>query len=61
MVACAAEVESGGLLQNGKIAIPPLITLNELVFSQPTAPTKTDNYAAEGIVTATIRQKKMDI
>ena len=43
---------------NGKTAITLLITLRELGFTQPPTPIKTYNSAAEGIVTATVRQKR---
>ena len=57
MVASAAEAEVGGLFQNGQTEVPLIITLHELGFNQPPTPIKTDNSVAEGIVTATVRQK----
>ena len=51
------EAEVGGLLHNGKTYVPLRVTLHELGFSQPTTPIKTDKLYAEGIVTATVRQK----
>ena len=57
MVASAAEAEVVGMFQNGKTALPLQITLHKLSFTQPPNPIKTDNSAAEGIVTATVRQK----
>ena len=58
VVASAAESEVGGLFHNGQTAVPLRITLHELGFTQPPTPIKTDNSAAEGIVTATVRQKR---
>ena len=57
VVASAAESEVGGLLQNGKTEVPLRIKPHELGFTQPPTPIKTDNSAAKGIVTATVRQK----
>ena len=57
LVASAAEAEVGGLFHNGKTYVPLRITLHELGFSQPPTPIKTENSAAEGIVTATVIQK----
>ena len=58
VVASGAKAEVGGLFQNGKTAVPLRITLHELGFTQPPTPIKIDNSAAEGIVTATVRQKR---
>ena len=52
----ATEAEVGGIFHNDQTVVPLRITLNELVFYQPPTPTKTDNYADEGIVTNTARQ-----
>ena len=57
VVASAAESEVGVLLHNGRTALPLRITLHKLGFTQPPTPIKTDNSAAEGIFTATVRQK----
>ena len=57
MVESTAEAEVGGLFHNGQTAVPLIITLHELGFSQPPTPIKTDNSAAEDIVTAAVRQK----
>ena len=57
VVASAAEAEVGVLFHNGQTAVPLRITLHELGFTQPPNPIKTGNSAAEGIVTATVRQK----
>ena len=57
VVASAAEAEFRGLFHNGQTLVPLIITLHELGFTQPPTPIKTDNSAAEGIVTATVRQK----
>ena len=59
VVASAAEAEVRGLFHNGKTAVPLIITLHELGFTQPPTPIKTDNSAAEDIFTATVRQKKV--
>ena len=64
MVASASKEEVRGLFHNGQTAVPLRITLHELGFTLPTTPIKTDNSAAEGIVTTTVRQKRsksMDI
>ena len=58
MVESAAKAEVGWLFHNGKTAVPLRITLHELGFTQPPTPMKTDNSKAEGIVTATVRQKR---
>ena len=58
LVASAAETEIGGLFHNGQTAVPLRITLHELGFTQPPTPIKTDNSVSEGIVTATVRQKR---
>ena len=57
VVASAAEAEVGGLFHNGQTAVPLRITLHELGFTQPPTPIKTDNFAAEGIVTVTVSQQ----
>ena len=58
MVASAAEAEAGGMFHNGQTSTPLQISLHELGFTQLPTPIKTDNSAAEGIVTATVRQKR---
>ena len=57
VVASAANAEVRGLLKNGQTVVPVRINLHKLGFTQPPNPIKTDNSAAEGIVTATVRQK----
>ena len=57
VVASAAKTEVGGLFHNGQTAVPLIITLHELGFTQPPIPIKTYNSADEGIVTATVNQK----
>ena len=57
MVESAAEAEVGGLFHDGKTLVLLQITLHEIGFIQLPPPIKTDNSAAEGIVTATVRQK----
>ena len=52
-----SEAEVGGLFHNGQTSVPLRIKLRELGFPQPPTPIKTDNSAAEFIVTATVRQK----
>ena len=52
------EAEAGGMFQNGKTAVPLIITLREIGFTQPPTPIKTYNSAAEEIVTDTVRQKR---
>ena len=56
-MASADKEEVKGLFHNGKTAVPLRISLNELGFPQPPTPIKTDNSAAEFIVTAPLRQK----
>ena len=56
-MASAAKSEVGGLFRNGQTAVPLHITLHELGFLQLPIPIKTDNSAARGIITATVRQK----
>ena len=58
VVASAAEVEVGGMFHNGQAVVPLRIELHEIGFNQPPTPIKTDNSAAKGIVTATVRQKR---
>ena len=58
VVASAAGAEVVGLFHNGQTAVPLRITLHEIGFTQPPTPIKTDNSAAKGIVTATVRQKR---
>ena len=57
VVASVAEAEFGGLLHNGQTDVPLHIILNELGFIQPPTPIKVDNYADQGIITATFRHK----
>ena len=45
------------MFHNGKTDVLLRITLHEIDLPQPTTPIKTDNSAAEGIVTATVRHK----
>ena len=58
VVESAAESEVGGLFHNGQTAVPLIITLHELGFTQPQTPIKTDNSMSEGIVNATVRQTR---
>ena len=58
VVASAAKAEVGGLFHNGQTAVPLRIKLHELGFTQPLTPIKIDKSTAEGIVTATVRQKR---
>ena len=58
VVASATESEVEGLFHNGQIAVPLRITLHELGFTLPPTPIKIDNYVAEVIVTATVRQER---
>ena len=57
-MASTYESEVSGLFHNGQAAVPLHITLKELDFPQPPTPNKSDNSATEGIVTATVRQKR---
>ena len=56
-MASVSKAEVGGLFHNGQTAVPLIITLHELGFTHPPTPIKIDNSAAEGIVTAKVRQK----
>ena len=58
VVASATEADVAGLFQNVQTDVPLRITLHKLGFPQPPNPIKIDNSAAEGIVTAMVRQKK---
>ena len=63
-MASDAKAEVRGLFQNGQTAVPLRITLNELCFTQPPTPIKTDDSAAEVIDAATSGQemsKAMDM
>ena len=57
VVASAAKAEVRGLFHNGQTSVPLRITFHELGFTSPPISIKTDNSMAEGIVTATVRQK----
>ena len=57
-MASTTEAEFRGLFHNRQTAVPLQITLHELGFTLPPTPIKTDNLAAKGIVTATVRQKR---
>ena len=56
-MASAVEAEVSGTFHNGKTAITLRISINELGFPQPPTPIKTDNFTAEGIITATVIKK----
>ena len=58
VVASAVKAEVGGLFHNGQTVAPLQITLHELGFTHLPTPIKTHNSAVEGIVTATVRQKR---
>ena len=58
VVASFSKAEVGGLFHNGQTAVPLRITLHELGFTQQPTPIKTNNSAAEDIVTATVRQER---
>ena len=47
-----------GPVSNVQTDVPLRVTLHKLSFPQPPNPIKIDNSAAEGIVTAMVRQKK---
>ena len=57
-MASTAKSEAGGLFHNGQTAVPLISTLHEFGFTQPPTPIKTDNSAAKGIITNTVRQKR---
>jgi len=54
----AAEAETITVFNNGKSAIPIRITAEELGHDQPAAWFKTDNSTCDGILNATMRQKR---
>ena len=54
----AAEAETITVFNNGKAAIPIIITAEELGHNQPAATFKTDNSTCHGILNATMRQKR---
>ena len=58
VVAYAAESEVGRILHNGKTAAPLQINLKEICFTQLPIPIKKYDSAAEGIITATVGQKR---
>ena len=51
--------EFGGLLLNSQTTVPIRITPNEVSFTKLINPIKADNYAAKGIFTSTVIQKKV--
>ena len=57
-MASSSESKYGGTFHNGKTDVTLFINLNEIGFTQPTTPIKTDNSAAEGIVINNLRQKR---
>ena len=58
VVAYASEEEVRGIFHNGKIDTPLHITINEIGFTQPQPPIKTNKSTSKVIVTATSRQKR---
>ena len=54
----AAKSEARGIFHNGQTSVSLQITLNKLSFLQTRTPIKTDNSAAEGILTATVIQTR---
>ena len=59
-MASSAKSEVEGLLHTGKTSITLHISLNELGFTRPPTPTKTDNSADEGVFNATAKKKFQD-
>ena len=57
VVASSAKSEVEENLHTGKKSVTLHISLNELGFTQPPTPTKTDNSAAEGVFNATDKKK----
>ena len=53
----AAEAELGALFYNGQVPEPIRTCLEEMGYSQPSTPIKTDNSTAAGIVNSSIHQK----
>ena len=58
MVSFASKAGVGRLFHNGQRAVPLCINLKELGFLQSPTPIKIDNSSEEGIVTATVIQKR---
>jgi hypothetical protein len=58
VVASAAESETGALFHNRQLAIPLVITLEELEHVQKCTPLITDNSTSAGFVNDTIKQRK---
>jgi hypothetical protein len=58
VVASAAESETGALFHNGQLAIPLVVTLEELEHVQQCTPLITDNSTSAGFVNDTIKQRK---
>ena len=56
-MASVAEAEAEGIFHNGQTTVPLLITIDEIVSPQPPTLIKTDNFSAEVIITAMVRQK----
>ena len=54
----AAEAETITVFNNGKSAVPIIVTAEELGHSQPATTFKTDNSTADGILNATMRQRR---
>ena len=57
-MASAAEAEVAGLFINANKAVPVRHTLIKMGHPQPPTPLKTNNMAAQGILTGKFRQKK---
>lgn len=58
VVASAAEAEAGALLMSAQLAAPMRTTPEELGHPQPPAPMKTDNTAANGVISGTAKQQR---
>ena len=58
VVSSSAEEEVCGIFHNRKTDVPLCITLSDIGFPQSPTPIKTDKSVAEGMVTATFRQKR---
>ena len=61
VLSSAAEAELGALFHKGKQACPLCIALEELGHPQLTTPMATDNNTASGIVTDTVKQKRLKV
>ena len=58
VMASASEAEIAGIFLNAQQAVPIRLTLIEMGHPQPPTPIRTDNQAANGIITGTFKRKR---